>query len=195
MSISFSSAAGGGTISSSSGIITLGNGTTMTGADAGSIRNSGRVIQTVHSRYDTKTTWSVPVNTNTIVTDMNITITPRYATSRILLTYMLSFECHHDTVWRLGRNNVEIVRNNTDTGRWSGWAVGQYEGNDNSSTPFTTAFMYVDSPNTTAATTYNLMISSGGASAFTLYMNRTVSSTGQDSYEVAISNVTAQEII
>lgn len=195
MSITFYSDSTGGTIQSSNGNIILDNGTTLTGTDVGSLRNTGRVVQTVYLRYDTKTTWSIPVSANTIVTDMNITITPRYATSRILLCYMLSYEAHWDSVWRLGRNNVEIVRNSTDGNRWSGWANTQYDYGDNSSTPLTSYYMYVDSPGTTAATTYNLMIGGSGASAYTLYMNRTVSSAGQDSYEVGISNVIAQEIL
>ncbi len=189
MSISFRS----NLISSSTKKINLQNGTRIVGDIDGNVFTSGRVGQTVTVRYDTKSSWSVPVSSNTIVTAMNVTITPKYNTSKILLTYVISYETTNNCVWRLGKNGTEFVRNTTDGSRWSGFAVGMYDG-DVDTTPASETFLFVDSPATTSAITYNLMIGSAGASASTLQMNRPYNSAGADAREAAISYVIAQEI-
>lgn len=192
MSLKFSSDAGTGYIKSTTGKLDMYNSSSFNAAINSSIVNSGQVLQTVSMRYDTRSTWNIPT-TPTIITDMNISITPKFSTSKILVMYMLSYEVAENNVWRLGRNGTEIVRNSLDSNPWSGWGMVQYDA-DNSSTPFTNTYWYIDTPGTTAATTYNLMIVSSNGGAQTLYMNRTISSAGQDSYEVAVSFAMLQEL-
>ena len=173
--------------------------TQIRGEDPASVRSyglvdSGIIVQTNYLRYDQRTTWSAPVNGNTVVSDLNITITPKFATSRILLTYMVSFEIHHDSIFRLARNGSEIGRNANDGNRWSGFANTGYDA-DTDSTPRTNYYVYIDSPATTSTVTYSLWIGSGGATARTLYMNRNVGNLGSDTRETAISFVMAQEIL
>jgi hypothetical protein len=158
-----------------------------------SLMSAGAVIQTVTKRIDTYSAWTAPVGTNTIVTDFDMIITPKYSTSRVLITYMISFEMHQDTVFRLGRNNVEIVRNNTDANRWSGWVNPGYD-QDTASTPRTNYYVWIDSPATTAAVTYNLMVSSSDGNARTLFVNRNANGNGSDANEIGISYVMLQEI-
>lgn len=158
------------------------------------LTGSGIIVQTNYLRYDQRTTWSAPVSGNTVVSDLNITITPKFATSRILLTYMLSFEMNHNTIFRLARQGVEIGRNINDSNRWSGWAIAGYDA-DTDSTPRTNYYVYIDSPATTSPITYNLWVGSSGATAYTLYMNRNVGNLGSDTRETAISFVMAQEIL
>ena len=186
---------GGGlnTLSNNS-TITIDDNTALVSRATGTVIDAGStILQTVFLRYDQRTTWSAPVSASTIVSDLNLSITPMFATSRILITYMLSFEVHHDTVFRLGRNNVELVRNNTDGGRWSGWANPGYD-QDTDSTPKTTIYMHIDSPATTSTITYNLMVGSSSAAAYTLCMNRNVGNVGSDDRETGISYVMLQEI-
>ena len=197
MSISFQSNATFGSIKSSDGI-TLKSGSTLSAPTNGSGRIfnvDGTVVQTVSLRYDTKSSWSYPAGpTNVIVSDLNITITPKYATSKILLTYMLSYETQYNSVFRLGRNGTEFLRNSTDGNRWSGFANPGYEP-DTASTPMTNTFMYMDYFPTLSSITYNLIVSSSDSGNGILYMNRAYSSAGANDYEVGISYVIAQEIM
>ena len=191
MPLTITGSASGNTLSHGANTIHLYN-TNVVVADS-TLMSSGAVVQTVSKRVDTMSTWTAPIGTNTIVSDLDLTITPKYSTSRILITYMISFEMFYNTVFRLGRNGVEIVRNNTDANRWSGWVNPGYDVDD-ASTPRTNFYVWVDSPATVAATTYNLMISSSDSAARTLALNRATNSWGADNYETGISYVMLQEI-
>jgi hypothetical protein len=192
MPMKFSSDAGAGYIRSTSGKLDMYNNSSFNAASNSSIVNAGQILQTVSMRYDTRSTWSVPT-TPIIVSDMNISITPKFSTSKIFVMYSVSYEIAENNVWRLGRNGTEIVRNTLDANPWSGWGMVQYD-SDNNSTPFTNTYWYIDTPGTTALTTYNLMIVSANGGAQTLYMNRTIGSAGQDFYEAAVSFAMLQEI-
>jgi len=159
----------------------------------------GVAVQLVYNRVDSKDVYSFATagSTGAYITSLNTTITPRSATSNVLVTYCISYEVVHDTIFRLYRSvggvDTMIGTNTTDANYWSGvWNPG-YDA-DNASTPMTTTFMYLDSPATTSAITYKLMIQSAGTGASSFYLNRTINSAGQGSYEVAISQVFLQEI-
>jgi len=165
----------------------------------GTFAATGVPTQMVYVRADGKTTYSVATagQTGTYISDLNATITPRSSGSKILVNYCLCFECVHDTIFKLfrsiGGTDTEIGTNVNDANYWSGiWYPG-YDA-DNSSTPRTNQMSYLDSPNTTSAITYKLMIQSAGTGAFTYYQNRPIGSAGQASYEVGISQVFLQEI-
>ena len=175
------------------GTIIIPAGNRLRGVDAGSIYAPGMIIQTIYSRTDAKSTYSAPVGSNTSVTELQITITPKFANSVIMLTYNVTYEMHWDTIFRLSRNGTVIGTNTTDSGRWSGWAIPGYD-TDTASTPTTKHFIYRDSPATTGALTYNFLVSSSGPTAYTFFLNRSVNSAGSDNHEVGISQVLAQEI-
>ena len=201
----------GDTMSGTLNVPTPANGTYSTAAaTAAMIQNElrnmrlsfyvpGMVIGTQYKRVDNKSTYSFAKagQTGTFITDLNTSITPQFSTSKILVQMNLTFEVHHDTVFRLFRNvggvDTEIGRNTNDANYWSGIWLPGYDA-DNSSTPTTNHYMYYDSPGTTQPVTYKLMIQSAGVSASTFYLNRSISSAGQDCYEVAISQVVLQEI-
>jgi hypothetical protein len=164
-----------------------------------SLSAPGVAVQLVYNRVDSKDTYNFATagSTGSYISSLDTTITPRSSTSKILVTYCISYEVHHDSIFRLYRSvggvDTMIGTNTTDNNYWSGiWHPG-YDA-DNSSTPVTKTFMYLDSPATTSAVTYKLMIQSAGVGATTFFLNRTISSAGQGSYEVAISQVFLQEI-
>lgn len=194
MAITFGSTASAGSISSSTGSVEMYNNSFFNSAATGNIVNSGQVLQTVWKRVDTKTSWSV-TNSGNIITDMNISITPRYSTSKILVWFSPSYEITENATWRLGRNGSEIVRNSVyPSSIFSGWANVQYD-SDNNSTPYTNTYWYIDSPNTTATTTYNLICGSSATGAvLTLFLNYTIGSTGTTNYEAGVSFAMLQEI-
>ena len=157
---------------------------------------SGSVIQTVFKRVDTKVTYAFATagQLGTYIAALDTAITPRRNTSRVLVQMCLTYEVHHDTIFRLFRGDgTEIGKNTTDGNYWSGIWLPGYDA-DNASTPRTNTFFFLDTPATTNAVTYRLMIQSGGVGATTFYLNRAISSGGQGSYEVAISQVILQEI-
>jgi hypothetical protein len=192
---------GAATLRSASSTIPTGG--RLSGTDVGSIKAPGLTIQTVYLRFDTKTSYAFPAYAagttpnGVFITDLSTTITPKFSDSKILIHFCPSFEVDQDTVWLLYRNvagvDTLIARNNTADNRWSGWVFNQYDQN-NSSTPQTENFMFYDTPGTAAAITYKFYIQSSGVGASSLYLNRTFGSTGQSSYENAISQVFLQEI-
>ena len=168
-------------------------------AATSSLAAPGVPVQMVYNRVDTKdvVAFATAGSTGSFITSLNTTITPRSATSKVLITYCISYEVVHDTIFRLYRNvggvDTMIGTNVNDANYWSGiWYPG-YDA-DNASTPMTNTFMYLDSPATTSAITYKLMIQSAGTGASSFYLNRSINSAGQASYEVAISQVFLQEI-
>jgi hypothetical protein len=172
------------------------------GTDWYSAPATGMVVQTISNKVDTKATFAFATynNIGTIISNLNTAITTSYASSKILVQFNISFEVHHDTVFRLFRQiaggaDVEIGRNTTDTNYWSGIWLPGYDA-DNDSTARTNHYMFMDSPNCASglALIYKLMIQSGGVGAGTFYLNRPISSVGQRNYEVATSTVLLQEI-
>ena len=161
-------------------------------------RISSSCLQVVHKVYTGKTTYSVPTagQTGTYIAALDTTITPTRSANKIRVEFNMSFEVHHDTVLRLFRvingATTEVVRNG-DGNYWSGFAYPGYDA-DNGSTPRTNHYIYIDSPNTTSAITYRLMIQSGGIGATTFYLNRPINSTGAANYENAISQCILTEI-
>jgi hypothetical protein len=159
------------------------------------VYKSGMVMQTVSRRVETKqaVTFATAGALGSLITELDTSITPLYSTSRVLVQMNISFEVHHDTVFILYRNGTQIGRNSLDNNYWSGtWLTG-YD-NDNSSTPRTNHYMFLDSPSTTSAITYRLMIQSAGCGAQTFYLNRAIGNVGTQNHEVAASTVLLQEI-
>jgi hypothetical protein len=155
----------------------------------------GTVVQTVYKRVDTKDTYAFATagSLGTFIASLDTTITPKFANSLIHVQMCLTYEVHNDTVFILYRGATQIGRNSLDGNYWSGTWLPGYDA-DNNSTATTNHFFYMDTPATTDATTYRLMIQSGGIGATTFFLNRTVASAGQQNYEVAISQVILQEI-
>jgi len=109
---------------------------------------AGSVIQTVQNSSSTQFTTN---STSEIdVTNMAITITPKFASSKILLWFQCGTE-QNGTINGLG---IKLYRGSTvvkENGQYSypstsGWNAGIAGFN----------YLYMDSPNTTSATTYKL---------------------------------------
>jgi hypothetical protein len=161
---------------------------------------ASNLIQTVYLRYDGKTAYSFAGAGGgaTNISDLNTTITPRLASNRILVNFCPSYEVVQDTVFKLYRSigggaDVDIATNVNDANYWSGWTHPGYDA-DNSTTPRTASLWFLDSPNTTSAVTYKLMIQSSGSGGTNFNLNRTISSTGTTNQENGISQVFLQEI-
>jgi hypothetical protein len=177
-----------------------------------SIAMAGSVVQTVYVRSDNRATYSaLNSGDGSTITDLSITITPRYKESWILCRWMINGEVHQDTSFlvhqdgslaspltlanyppgwqnRAGYNTVE------GNNRWSCMFTGNYD-RDESSTPSNYEMLWIDTANgSTTTRVYSPAIRSSSAGVFTLALNRTLGSTGADNHEMTVSMGFAMEI-
>jgi len=173
----------------------VGIGTTQPQANLhiqGSVFGSGLAIQCITIQYTAHTTYSSPTGlTPTEVSVLNLTITPKRATSKIVLQWMVNAEFHQDNVFLIYRGTT-LIGYNTDRGNVqnSGVASAAYDQNEDS-TPSNFCINWIDSPATTSAITYSLRVRSSTGASYTLYLNRTVNAA---IYEAMCSNGIAWEI-
>jgi hypothetical protein len=161
------------------------------------------ITQTIYYRVNTKATYSYPVavagqDTSVIIGLLNASITPRRSTSKILIKYCLTYECWHDAVFRIYRNdgvsNTRIGVNTLDSNYWSGTWVSTYD-KDTGTTPITQTMMILDAPGTTRTCTYSFAVQSSDVGTGSIFnLNRSYDSVGSDTNEVGISSILIQEI-
>ena len=175
----------------------------MSTIKANTWKNSNGVVHKTVIQVETKVindiaSYSSPVGSQTIIDPLSITITPIYASSKIIVKWMINGELHQDNVFRIYKNGILAPngQNPTVTGRWVGYASGFYD-RDESTTPSNWNITYIDTPNTTNPTVYQLAVGSSSGTAYTFYLNRTVASsvTGQDAYERMVSTAIAWEVM
>jgi hypothetical protein len=129
------------------------------------------------------------------ITPLDITITPKFSNSKIMLHWVIHCEAHNDQVFRVYRGSTLIGYNTNNGGRWSGVSSAHWDG-DYNSTMNTHTVVWVDTPNTTSAVTYRVYCQSSNSGNHWITLNKTVNgaSTGQDAYETAVSYKSAMEI-
>ncbi|PIY17484.1 hypothetical protein CO112_00865 [Candidatus Dojkabacteria bacterium CG_4_9_14_3_um_filter_150_Dojkabacteria_WS6_41_13] len=129
----------------------------------------------------------------TPVTPLNIVLTPKKAGNKIILEWMVNGEVNYNTVYNVTRNGVVLPNSNDGANRWSGIATSAYD-QDEASTPNNMTIKIVDENSLNVESTYSLLIRSSNAYTVNFSLNRTLASTGGDSYEVMLSTGTATEI-
>jgi len=162
----------------------------------------GGIVQAIYARTDATNSYAAPVSGDgTTILDLGVSIVPKLSNSLILLRFMINGEVHYDTVFTLHMNGRIITEagyqgynNQAGNARWSGVSSPPYDANDQNSTQFQNFIQYYIPAGGTNPRTYAPAIRSASGTAYTLYLNRTIGSTGADSYEVAISTAVAMEI-
>lgn len=152
-------------------------------------------IQTVTSLVHDRIAYS-PAVVDLHIDALDITITPKFANSKILLNWDVVHESFHNAVFRIYRNTTLIGYNNTRStiDHWNG-VVTVPADVDNGSTPHRVTINWVDVPATTNPITYKLYRhESDGTSANIFYLNRPLGSTGTNDNEIGVSYVSAIEI-
>jgi hypothetical protein len=141
----------------------------------GNVFGSGLVIQCVTVVFTDVASYTAPTTiTPTSVSALNITITPKRTTSKIVLQWMVNGESGNNIVYVVYRNETPIGFN-TSTGntQQSGVTSAPYD-TDGSSTPYNITVTWVDNPNTIASIVYSVRVrSSTTAAADTLQLGRT----------------------
>jgi hypothetical protein len=165
------------------------------------LNSTGSIIQTVYGRSDSRTTFaSNSSGDGTTVSPLGLTITPTNANNRIICQWMINGELYQDNVWLIHRDGALITtageegRNSVSNNRWSGYASAFYDQNE-SSTPSNWNIMYSQIAGSTASRTYAPAVRGSGASAYTFYLNRTVSIDGSDNYENMVSTCILYEVV
>lgn len=167
------------------------------------LQSSGSIIQTVYVRSDAFTTYSAAASGDgTTVSALSASITPTSATNRIICNWVICGEVgtSSDAVWLIHRNGALITtvgeegRNNISNNRWVGFAPTPYDVDFNS-TPFSLNIQYSQIAGTTSTITYSPAIRASSATVNTFYLNRTIASTGQDSYENMVSTCILYEVV
>ena len=158
---------------------------------------AGTVVGWNYSRTNTKAAYGF--SSNTIISPLNISITPKYSNSMLVVQWMINYESDYNAVFRICRDGGLIYTsgfqgyNETDGAAWSGYAAVVYDTNV-ASTPGTTYIQYMVPAGSTAATTLQVSVNESNYSSGTFYLNRTQASGGTNAYEVTISNATIWEI-
>lgn len=165
------------------------------------LKYPGALIQTVYARTDARSSYASPASGNgTTITDLNISITPKFSDSLLLITWMMNGE--------IGENNVFVIHQDgaliTTTGyegynnvagnsRWSGFVAARYDA-DVATTPQNYTVQYYVPAGSTASRIYAPAVRAANATAQTFFLNRCAGSTGADGNEVQISTACVMEI-
>lgn len=168
------------------------------------LQSTGNIVQFSRVRYDSRTTWSSNNSGNgTEITPLRLSIAPRHSGNLILCQWVLSGDFHHDNVFLIFRDGGLIntggeqgYNNEVGNNRWSGFAASTYDAasSDTGSTPHHWFLQYFCNADSTASRVYGPAVRSAGGGNWTLFLNRTGSSTGQDGHEMTVSTGVIYEI-
>lgn len=178
-----------------SNLINLQPGTNLVAAATGGIVAPGMIVQTVWNSTSIRRTYTSPqTGSGQAISELDLRIKPTRSNSIIWLQWMLFYEMHHDNVFTVLRDG-SLVGYNTQMGNymWSGVDVSFYDV-DESSTPRNQYISWMDSPASTSWLNYSLATRCSSNTSYTFALNRTLSSSGQDSYETGVSMGIAMEI-
>ena len=161
----------------------------------------GKVVQIVQVRSDNPLTYSsLNTGNGTTISDLSLTIVPKFSNSLLVVTYMINGEAPEDNVFLMHKDNGLI----TDTGyqgynntagnvRHSGLVSAFYDQNQDS-TPSNWCMQYFILSGTTTARTYAPAVRSSSAGSHTFALNRTLNAASQDAYERMVSTGNIMEI-
>ena len=164
-----------------------GDGSGLTGISA------GKVLQMQYTTSDTRSSYSLSGSTVYTISELNLTITPTSASSKIILNYNIFMEADNDIIYRIYRNGTQIGQNSASTDVWSGIAA-QTSDEGLNNTPHMLNIHYVDSPASTSAQAYTLRMVSTNGLSWSFYINRSKNNAGAGSTEIGRSTVYALEV-
>ena len=151
----------------------------------------GSIIQTVQTvKTDAFTTTSQPF---TDITGLSATITPKFSTSKILISYTLSVSSNGFPMFKLLRGSTDIFVGDAASNRvrcfFGGYVGGLHAG---LTLPVTGNFL--DSPSTTSATTYKIQTGVIHTTGYTIVVNRSMSDTDFNYHARTASSIVLMEV-
>ena len=180
-------------------IQTTGNAVVM--ESGASLRYPGQVVQMLTIRSDIRNSYiSLPSGNGTTITALNLTITPKFSSSLLIMEWMLNCEIHHDNVFLIHQDGnlittsgYEGYNNNAGNQRWSGYVDPRYDA-DESSTMANYYFLYSIPATNLNQRTYAPAVRSSGPTTYVCTLNKPLNSQGEDSYENTVSTGMIMEI-
>jgi hypothetical protein len=155
----------------------------------------GVPVQIVSKVYKKQASYG-STNSDRNIKELDISIKPKFANSRILLHWMINGELHQDNVIRVARDGSYIIHGYNETqgtNQWSGVAAGAYDLNEDS-TPENYCIDTYDEPGGTNTYNYQIYIGSSSTGNYPAYINRTYITSGADYREAGICFMSATEI-
>lgn len=161
------------------------------------LNSTGSILQVNQLYYDTPVGQSISAQTYTDIFGMSISITPSSATNKILVYAKWFGESSgpEDMGFGLKRNGIIIGAPASPGARAAVMAMANINygvSSDNNSTPEMAQFWYLDSPNSTALTTYTMWNSN--FNSVTLWTNRTIGDVNGFNYERGNSIMILMEV-
>ena len=164
---------------------------------------TGNILQVVNTRVTATSSLAASSDFSAVITSLNTSITPSSTSSKILVTmYMMGEGDDNDSNYRCrvtrdisgGTSGTRL--GGLDAGNRNGVFQLPTEGHDSGNTLVTMTYVqfanYLDSPSTTSACTYKLIIQN--ASSQTWYVNRTKRDQDLANDERGHSYVTLMEV-
>jgi hypothetical protein len=161
----------------------------------------GSVVQVQTIRSDARVTMSSnPSGNGTTITQLGVSITPKFANSKLIVQWMINCEIQENNVFLVHKNGELIITSgetgyNSEAGnvRYSGVASAAYD-TDSDSTMSSFFIQYFCTSGSTGTQVFAPAVRSANANTSTLALNRTLGTLGSDNRENTISTGTVWEI-
>ena len=157
---------------------------------SGTLSGPTKILQVLTKFESTATAENIGPNSDGTTKVLSITITPSSTSSKILVMYTLNVSANYSfasTILRRGTTKISV---GTSTGSRTPTTTYELYSDTNSQSQAHTA-MFLDSPSSTSALDYNVIISNTNNGTNTFYTNRTPN----DSNSNVLRNRTASSII
>jgi len=161
------------------------------GAVTAAKRGTGAILQVVQT---VKTdTFSTSSQSFTDITGLSASITPSSASNKILVSYTLSFASDGFPMLKLLRGSTDIFVGDAASNRVR-CLFGGYTGGLHPGMVLPVSGNFLDSPNTTSATTYKFQTGVISASGYNIYLNRSASDTDYNYHARTASSIVLKEV-
>ena len=177
-------------------------------AFTGTVTGVGKILQVVSHVETDFTTFTNPGTARTdhlliasnaadSTSHVSASITPSSTSSKILIQVCVFYEgstAEQEYLWDIHRDSTKLGSPKVGS-RGGGIASAgiNHVASNQSSTPETRFYQFVDSPSSTSAITYAAAYNTSSSSG-TLYLNRTVSDSNDANHERGVSSIVLQEI-
>ena len=160
--------------------------------------HEGSIVKMLYTQFDGTNSYVFAANTDLVITDLTVTITPTSATSKFRLEGQVYGEwSNRNATWDstvfFFRDTTKLAHPTAGSRNCGVGAMFLSHESDSNSTPEGSAmFQYFDAPNTTSSITYKVGIRTNAIKTF--YLNRTVADTNAANYERFVSSICVTEI-
>ena len=168
---------------------------------SGSIVGAGKILQVKQTQFTGTNTISCSSNTDTVLTDLTVDITPTSTSSIIKIEAMVNGEwtsatSNYNSPWFFYRDSTKLAASNAgnrNAGILMSTGISIYT-SDAGSSPEMAFYSYFDTPSTTSQVTYKVGVNQAQASTQTWHLNKTVVDTDNNNYERGVSYICVTEI-